>query len=64
MAGSLLFVSDVLFGDAVAVVMSVLAGLTMLVSWCLAPLRRRRRVLRAALVRDERSPRRGRARAT
>ena len=59
MGGSLLFVSDVLFGDAVAVATIVLAGLSMLVSWCLAPLRRRRRV-----ARDELGPRRGAARAT
>ena len=53
MLGSLLFVSDVLFGDAVAIVTLALAGLTMVSCWCLAPLRRRRHVRRAAALHDE-----------
>jgi hypothetical protein len=46
MLGSLLFVSDLLFGDAVAIATVVVAGLVMTISWCVAPLLRRRHVRR------------------
>jgi hypothetical protein len=64
MLGSLLFVSDVLFGDAVAAATVVVAGMTMLGCWCLAPLRRRRHVRRAARREDELERRRSAAGAT
>jgi hypothetical protein len=48
MLGSLLFVSDLLFGDAVAIATVVLAGVVMTICWCVAPLLRRRHVRRRA----------------
>lgn len=54
MLGSLLLVSDLPFGDAVMFATVAVAGLTMVVCWCVAPLLRRRRVQRAAMPR--RSP--------
>jgi hypothetical protein len=46
MIGALLLVTDLLFGAAVGVVTAAAAALGCLVLWCVAPLRRRRSLLR------------------
>jgi len=55
MLGSLLFVSDVLFGDVVMFVTVAVAATLIVVCWCVAPLLRRRRV-RQAMAMPRRSP--------
>jgi hypothetical protein len=45
MLGSLLFVSDLLFGGAASIVTAAIAGAVMTSCWCIAPLLRRRHVL-------------------
>ena len=46
MIGALLLVTDLLFGGPVVVVTGAVAALVCLLLWCLAPLRRRRTLLR------------------
>jgi hypothetical protein len=51
MTGALLLVTDLLFADTIVVIVTTaLAAMTCVLSWCLAPLRRRTRVRRARSV--------------
>jgi hypothetical protein len=51
MTGALLLVTDLLFADTIVVIVTTaLAAMTCVLSWCLAPLRRRTRVRRASSV--------------